>query len=193
MIDINEYIAKLVKYGENTEIINKYDKVYVINSLLELFEFDDYYDDCYNLDDLDRFLKEEGPMSYNYRKLLSYITDVRRKTWDKLDKINSAHEIYEAIQWVINNNVYLGVHKGKEFLETDLGRSAILNYAMLNGLDYHDKFDEWLRKKGYYNPNEFDYDKYMKGLMAIPFEFFERILKEVEEKQKIERSHNTRR
>jgi len=44
MSDINRAIAKLIKYGEDTEVISKYDRIYCINSLLELFKLDEFDD-----------------------------------------------------------------------------------------------------------------------------------------------------
>ena len=83
MIDINEYIAKLVKYGEDTEIISKYDKVYVINSLLELFEVDDYYEDSYNFKELDLEEILNGMLDYAYDKgLIKENTTTYRDLFD---------------------------------------------------------------------------------------------------------------
>ena len=82
MIDIYEYIAKLVKYGEDNEIISKYDRVYVINSLLELFELEDYYEDSYKSeDDLEKIL--EGMLDYAYDKgLIKENTTTYRDLFD---------------------------------------------------------------------------------------------------------------
>lgn len=82
MIDIYEYIAKLVKYGEDNEIISKYDRVYVINSLLELFELEDYYEDSYKSeDDLEKIL--EGMLDYAYNKgLIKENTTTYRDLFD---------------------------------------------------------------------------------------------------------------
>ena len=82
MIDIYEYIAKLVKYGEDNEIISKYDRVYVINSLLELFELEDYYEDSYKSeDDLEKIL--EGMLDYAYDKgLIKVNTTTYRDLFD---------------------------------------------------------------------------------------------------------------
>jgi len=82
MIDIYEYIAKLVKYGEDNEIISKYDRVYVINSLLELFELEDYYEDSYKSEDnLEKIL--EGMLDYAYDKgLIKENTTTYRDLFD---------------------------------------------------------------------------------------------------------------
>ena len=82
MIDIYEYIAKLIKYGEDNEIISKYDKVYVINSLLELFELEDYYEDSYDTeDDLEKIL--DGMLDYAYDKgLIKENTTTYRDLFD---------------------------------------------------------------------------------------------------------------
>ena len=82
MIDIYEYIAKLIKYGEDNEIISKYDRVYVINSLLDLFELEDYYEDSYkSVDDLEKIL--EGMLDYAYDKgLIKENTTTYRDLFD---------------------------------------------------------------------------------------------------------------
>lgn len=138
----------------------------------------------FNLQHMDDYLTREGPSSYNYRKLMSYlIVPVRDKTWDKLDRLQSFDEIYKGIAWLFQNDIYLGPFKGEDFLRTPEGKDTILRYARLNGMDFYGRVEEILMKKGLYNPatDGLNTDKYLEGLKTIPYESFEEILKEVEQ------------
>lgn len=59
---INSYIKKLVNYGLETGLITKYDKLYTINSLIELFQLDNYedtdIDEATSLEDILSFLND---------------------------------------------------------------------------------------------------------------------------------------
>ncbi len=86
----------------------------------------------YTLYDCDDILQREGPGSYNYRKLMSYlISPARDMTWDKLDQMQSFDEIKKGIDWLFRNSPYLGPFKENEFLQTELGQDAIERYDTL--------------------------------------------------------------
>ena len=137
---------------------------------------------------LDDMLKKEGPSSKKIRKLYSWlIASIRDNLWDKLDRkcknIDSIFEMQKMASDFYMGHTCLNPNKDKEFLRTGWGRYAILRYALLCGHNYFDEVEEELVTN--YNCTRSEVEvSFERALTRMPFEYFEAILSEVENKKK---------